>query len=364
LAFYLQRLPYRPTLLVDRLSIVSTLGLLVFSLCALIFTKNGRNKAILRSLPFIFVLCNAFIIFRLTAPVDPTSLYYAGNPYFQKIISNSHTNDPADVRIISPYSPQTNLYYGLATLNGYDSVYSKNIENFIHAVNYPQATFQLSSGPHGSHNAIYIGNTSKTDLLENLGIQYIIGLANKSINEYTKIYQVNDDEVAGQEYALFKANTLTPQIYFANSVVDMTHNEQLQAIKQNSLIYHQIAVAGVHQSISASLESKVSYSIDIDKISITTTSNQARYLLVGQTYDSQWQATIDGHIIPVKQADYNFMALDVPAGEHQILMTYKPMTFTEGLTLSIAALAITFGYIGYNLVGYRSITKVKPSKRK
>ena len=291
LAYYFKQTPYQPTLFVEWFSAVSAIGVLVFSLCALPFTSNKKLKTILRFLPFIFVLCNALIIFSLTAPVDPKFLYTQGNPYFQDIILDTHTNNPANIRIISPYSPQTNMYYGLSTLNGYNAVYPKTTENLIHAINYPQTTLQLSTGAHGSANAIYVGNTNKTNLLENLGIQYIIGLANTPINGYTKIDQVADNDVAGHEYALYRANNFSPQVYFASSITELNREQQLQAIKQNSLTYHQISIANIQQPISGN------FSGGQPIISISMRSILQLTLIRGTIYLWDRQMTRNGMLI-------------------------------------------------------------------
>lgn len=338
---YLKDINYGHVKLIGAVYILSTVALLAFCLCLLPLLRSGRAKSWVRITPFLFVLANALLIFRLTAPVDAKSLYRVGNPYYDYVLKDNPGVNPADIRIVTPYSPQTNLYYGLSTLNGYDSLYGKTTETMIHAINYPQATFELSAGPHGSHNAIYVGNVIKTDLLENLGVSYIVASPSAQIPGYTMV-----DQAPAANYALYKADRPAPQIYFADSSVKLSEQKQLQAIKDNSLAYHQVALeSGVQQSPSDG--DRVSYDLDVNKINISESASAPRLLFVGQTDRPEWKAYIDGKRTDIQRADYNFMAIKVPAGNHKVSLVYDPASFKVGATVTIITLAATFGYIIY-----------------
>lgn len=65
-----------------------------------------------------------------------------------------------------------------------------------------------------------------------------------------------------------------------------------------------------------------------------------------------WRAELDGRAVPVLPVEPLFLGVEVPAGEHHLVLTYRPRTFEQGWRLSAAALAALFvvgvGALVYN----------------
>jgi hypothetical protein len=324
------------------LYVVTALAVLALSLIGTLLAISYRVKIVLNAIPLLYILFSAFILFYLTVPIIPKSVYKAGNPYFEYIIRDSHIKNPANTRIVSAFNPQTNLYYGLSVLNGYSALYSKSTEILIHAINFPAPTVELSAGPNGSHNYILVNNISKPTLLKNLGVEYIIASNEQVIEGYHKVYPS-----VQMPYAVFKSERPAPQIYFASSTININVQEQLETIKQNSLAYHQVGIERNSKDTTPEFLGSTTYDLDINKINITTRANQSQYLFIGQTYRPQWKARIDGRTTPIYKANYNFMAIDVPSGDHHIDLIYTPITFTYGAILSLAAVGLTVSFIAY-----------------
>lgn len=321
---------------------ITVIAILSCSVVATFLLKSYRMRAVFSIIPFLYILINALLLFYFSSPVIPKTVYKAGNPMYEFIIQDSPSKNPANIRIISPFDPQTNLFYGLSALNGYSALYAKDTETLIHAFNYPSPTFELTAGPNGSHNYIMVSNLSKLNLLENLGVQYIIAPVDQSINGYQKVYASEN-----MQYGVFKSNRPAPQIYFALSTKSMTSQEQLDSIQNNSLDYHEVALEASSKGLTHEFSGVAKYDIDINRIDITTHSNQDQYLFIGQTYRSQWQAHIDGHTTPISRANYNFMAIDVPPGDHHIELTYKSEAFRYGHIISASTIGGTIAYIVY-----------------
>jgi uncharacterized membrane protein YfhO len=62
------------------------------------------------------------------------------------------------------------------------------------------------------------------------------------------------------------------------------------------------------------------------------------YWVASSTFDADWRATIDGVPAPIEHADLIRRAIWVPAGQHRIEMTYRPVSL---LALFAASLALT-----------------------
>ncbi|RMG12259.1 MAG: hypothetical protein D6731_14195, partial [Planctomycetota bacterium] len=68
------------------------------------------------------------------------------------------------------------------------------------------------------------------------------------------------------------------------------------------------------------------------------TAPAAGWLVVADVWYPGWRARVDGVPVPVLRADYLFRAVPVPAGRHQVTLTYRPWTFSLGLTITLLAL--------------------------
>jgi hypothetical protein len=63
-------------------------------------------------------------------------------------------------------------------------------------------------------------------------------------------------------------------------------------------------------------------------------------VVLAQTYYHPWVAKIKGERIPLRTVNHAFTALKVPAGIHQVELTYEDHAFRRGLLISTAALTI------------------------
>jgi hypothetical protein len=92
-----------------------------------------------------------------------------------------------------------------------------------------------------------------------------------------------------------------------NSVSDMTSNLVILNYKQNNS----------------------------NEISISYSSDKEGWLVIRQTWYPGWKAELDNITnVSVQEVDYMFQGLYVPAGAHDIVMKYKPLTFTIGFYIS------------------------------
>ncbi|MEW6207223.1 MAG: YfhO family protein [Acidobacteriota bacterium] len=62
------------------------------------------------------------------------------------------------------------------------------------------------------------------------------------------------------------------------------------------------------------------------------------WLVVNESYDPGWKATVDGKPVTVLPGNYAFRALPIPAGEHLVEMRYQPASFRIGMVISLSML--------------------------
>ncbi len=76
------------------------------------------------------------------------------------------------------------------------------------------------------------------------------------------------------------------------------------------------------------------------------------WLFIADTWYPGWKVKLDGKPVGLYRADYLFMGVQVPKGDHRIELYFESMSFLAGLNFSLMAL------MGIILLGVR----VKNSK--
>lgn len=71
---------------------------------------------------------------------------------------------------------------------------------------------------------------------------------------------------------------------------------------------------------------------------IATRLERDSWVTVAVTAWPGWRATLDGERLPTGYADHAFLAIRVPAGDHEVALRYRPRAFDLGLGLSALSL--------------------------
>ncbi len=77
-----------------------------------------------------------------------------------------------------------------------------------------------------------------------------------------------------------------------------------------------------------------------ERVEIKTDSPGPAYLVLADTFDPGWSATVDGRPAPIRPAYVAFRAVALAPGAHTVVFTYCPAGFTLGLAISIAGTAL------------------------
>lgn len=75
-------------------------------------------------------------------------------------------------------------------------------------------------------------------------------------------------------------------------------------------------------------------------VEVSTSSTGASYLVLADTFDPGWSATLDGRSVPIRPAYIAFRAVYLPPGKHAVVFTYRPAGFETGALVSACALAV------------------------
>ena len=80
-----------------------------------------------------------------------------------------------------------------------------------------------------------------------------------------------------------------------------------------------------------------------DRVVLTAHLPAAGFVVLVDTWDAGWRATVDGQSADLLRANLAFRAVAVPAGDHRVEMVYRPRSVLLGAALSGVAVALLLG---------------------
>jgi hypothetical protein len=99
--------------------------------------------------------------------------------------------------------------------------------------------------------------------------------------------------------------------------------------------------AGRHEARLASFLS--------DRLEVEVEMSDPGYLVVLETYDPGWRASVGERDAPVLPANGAFLAVPVPAGRHLVRLVYRPRSAALGASISASVLALLGVFAGTGL---------------
>ena len=81
-------------------------------------------------------------------------------------------------------------------------------------------------------------------------------------------------------------------------------------------------------------------SYEPERIEILVNGSEAGLLVMTEANYPGWQAEIDGERAKIEQADGLFRGVVVPAGEHEVVFVFRPLSYQVGLIISLLSLIL------------------------
>jgi hypothetical protein len=290
----------------------------------IVVTFRLRRSALLAVVIPTLVFVEGAIFLHSYLPFTSRADYAAGNPAFAYIASMSP--NVHDYRIIPADALDFNMYYGLAQPVGYDSLYPQ--ANLLEQMALEGASEPISHDPLGFVNSI--GSTQ----LANLGVRYII--KNPTLPQQNVIDVPLNFHLARDfgDQRVYESNTLVTSYYLASSVRLESTETQLKSLAGLSL--HQL-IGDLPDTASGTGAIRPTETAS-GLLAVHASMSEAGYLNSGQSYSKNWHAKIDGRSVAVYRVNYNFAAVRIPAGSHDIRFSYQPASFLWGLRIFAAGL--------------------------
>jgi len=80
-----------------------------------------------------------------------------------------------------------------------------------------------------------------------------------------------------------------------------------------------------------------------DRIEVSSHGATAAMTVITECWHPGWQATVDGEAAPVHKVNHHQMAVEVPPGDHEITLRFRPRCITVGLWISLASMIAALG---------------------
>lgn len=99
-----------------------------------------------------------------------------------------------------------------------------------------------------------------------------------------------------------------------------------------------------------------------EDVRVTVDATAPSMVVIRNAWDRGWSATVDGRTVPVLRADYFLQGVPVPAGQHEIRLTYGDPTIAAGIALScVVWLVFVVAFAWLVWAGLRRRRRATPS---
>jgi hypothetical protein len=81
------------------------------------------------------------------------------------------------------------------------------------------------------------------------------------------------------------------------------------------------------------------------EVDVRVNAGRPAWLVLTDTFESTWRARLDGAAVPILRANAMFRAIRVPAGDHEVVFSYLPLSIVLGCGISVLSIASGVGVI-------------------
>lgn len=243
--------------------------------------------------------------------------------------------DKSNFRVLGlgmAFTPDAPELYGIKDVRGYDFVTVRRYEELIN----------------GNDGLFFFYRTASAlpNALPLLADKYVLNFNSPPPNprQFDLVYSnevtiYRNKEFQGRALTVFNYDVAAPASILASVRSGSFNPRQTLLLEQQpESPIPQIPVSAASSALAQSTAQIISD--EPDEVTVNAAMPQPGFLLLLDTYFPGWKATVNGTKSPILRADYNFRAVQLPAGKSVIRFTYQPASFRLGIVLFLAGLAI------------------------
>lgn len=260
-------------------------------------------------------------------PTIASSLFYPEPP----AITHLRARAGAHERVVLGAGKNLGVLYGLREVAGYDGLTPRRVE---HLASPRRESWLLASGP------IDVTVDSASPLFDLFAIRHIVVSRDAAAlpAHFVPDYDGRDARIVANPRAL-------PRAFLAARARCANDQDALRLVRGSEVdLRHEVVLSGCQTpppGVAELSAARVVFTVDdAERVRLTTESDGPAWLVLTDTWFPGWQARVDGVPQPVSRADYAFRAVAVPAGRHEVELTYAPRSVRDGLALTLVGAGV------------------------
>ncbi|XWN36238.1 MAG: YfhO family protein [Balneola sp.] len=185
------------------------------------------------------------------------------------------------------------------------------------------------------------------NLLGALNVKYINFRQGLNFSDLEPVFNGN----SGTVYENLK---LLPKAFFVDSLVYAeTPTEAFDFIRNPNVDYSEVAVIENSDRLQVSNDSTSQVTVTNytgPEITLEISRSTPGFLVLSEIYyPAGWVASLNGEEIPIHKTNYVLRGMEIPAGDHELVLEFKPSSYSLGVTLGWISLvaqiliALVFG---------------------
>jgi len=312
-----------------------------FMLISLLCMSVGflKKKYIVAGISIVFILLTAFDMYRYASKWIPYGQRTYMYPETKTLSFLTKTN--AYDRFFGNLGGEVGNYYHIGLVDGYDAMYQGRYGEFINTFSRgivsPAPRSVVTIDKYGQYTPLAI---------QLLGIRYIVHRISDGRNVWAfPFWQYSQDEMhqiyRDEHHEVYEYTKAYPRAFLASSYVLKTDPQEiidtLFTINTRDTVVLETD-PGIQPASGSGIVKIDSYKPGTTQLHVET--SVPTLLFISDVYDKGWQATIDGKKTDIYRADYDFIAVSVPMGTHEIQLQYAPKSFQWGLYIAFTSFGI------------------------
>ncbi len=234
----------------------------------------------------------------------------------------------------------SNLPYKLAMVDGYASIQDGRYGQMVKIAEslYPIARIE-------GYPRVVFQTEYRSNLIDLLGVKYVLSLEDLKDNKLKIVNQVGWTR-------LYKNIKVFPKAFFVRDFLVAKNDFEIA----NNLLQIDLRKTVVLEKpplVQESFENYQNGEVNIvnysdNEIILETKNDQPGILVVNDSFDSGWKASIDNGTVEILRANYDLRAVEVPAGKNKLIFVYKPISFIIGKNICLITQAVLIILLVFN----------------
>jgi membrane protein YfhO len=306
---------------------------------------------------FLAAAVGASIVWQLHSWADDVLLHQPNaDPYlYPRTPLIRHLEERRESRFLpvgGAFSGSTAMIYPLQSAGGYESLLPGRVQNLWRVVGNGIPPSKLASLPliYAYHPVFGLGS-QKPALLARAGVDSVVapprergerrptGLAPAWIGRDGRVFPVPD--AVPRAYVVGACEEAGTPLAALSRLVAPKFDPGAAVILERSFLRREklSCAGGVREAVGSAEIVKRS----LNSLLVRIDARRSGWLVVAESWDRGWRASVDGRRTDVLPGNYAFRAVRVPAGKHDVELVYRPALFEVGAAISIASLGVTIG---------------------